>query len=184
MKISTFTVAAVFSSYAYSSCPLDQYTNYLQAMNESYQEAASKMSKTDATNYALVKEFVYFHIESNNLKIYSAKKLESLGSDLVDTSGVIAKFIKQQKSHLPDGSLVSSEALQLKDDPHYQKAKNDLQYFNSFYLFGFNLEGSERERWNEFSKAREVFNTYLEKTKGMSTVQTAFSKKIKAVCNL
>lgn len=153
-------------------------------MNESYKEAGGKMANKDPDNYTLVKEFISLHIESNNLKIYTAKKLEYLGSDLVDTSGVIATFIKQQHRHLPDGSLVSSEAFQLKDDLHYHKVKSNLQYFNSFYIFGFTLKGSEKEKWNKFSRARDVFNTYLEKTKGMPVVQAAFLKTFKEVCNI
>lgn len=151
-------------------------------MNESYREAASVMSNKDPINYVLVEEFVSLHIEANNLKIYSAKTLETLDSDLVDTSGTIAKFIKQERYQLPDGSVSSKEDYQLSGDPQYQKAKNSLKYFNSFYLFGFKLEGSEREKWNEFSKAREVFNTYLEKTKSMTVVEDAFSKKLTDVC--
>ncbi len=153
-------------------------------VNEEFLEAASTMSEADPVNYSLVKEFVVLHVEFNNLKMYAAEKLVANGSSLVDTSNTIPKFIKQEFRALPDGNLIRAEEDELSSDVHYKKLNNSLEYFKRFYLFGFKLEGSERERWNEFAKAREIFNTYIEKTKNAPAVQAAFSKNFKEVCKL
>jgi hypothetical protein len=184
MKKVVFLLIGFCSNYVYSSCELDAHIEYLNAANASFLEAANLMSKEDPQNYKLVEEFVSLHIEYNNLRMYTAKKLESNGSDLVDKTGTIQKFIKQESQMLPDGTIVSREELQMSKDPHYKKSSESLKYFKSFYLFGFKLEGPEREKWNEFSKAREKFSNYLEKTNSMPAVRAGFSKKLSEVCPL
>jgi hypothetical protein len=172
------------SEFCCASCELDEYTKYLNNQNESLSEASAAMSKADEAAYKEVQEFIVLHIRSNKLKIYTAKKLEAVGSELIDKSSNIPNLVKGTQRVMPNGQMVSVEAETLKNDSFYISETKALSYFNNFYLFGFKLTGAEREKWNKFSNARVVLNTYLEKTKSQNFVLEAFNKKYTEVCKL
>jgi hypothetical protein len=90
--------------------------------------------------------------------------------------------VKDTQRVMPDGRMVPAEAETLKNDSFYISETKALSHFNDFYLFGFNLTGTQREKWNKFSNARVVLNNYLEKTKSKKMVSEAFNKKYSEVC--
>lgn len=184
MKKCVFVIFLSLSQLCHASCELEEYTKYLNHQNEAFLEAASLMSTKDESTYNLVKEFIVLHIRANKLKIYTAKRLEASGSELINKSGNVANFIKSTQRVMADGKIISIEEETLKNDTFYVSEKKALGYFNDFYLFGFNLEGAKREEWNRFSNAREVFNNYLRNTKNQSLVSAAFNKKYSDVCKL
>jgi len=142
------------------------------------------MSKADGVAYKEVQEFVVLHIRANKLKIYTAKKLEAVKSELIDKSRNIPNLVKGTQRVMPNGQMVSVEAETLKNDSFYISETKALSHFNGFYIFGFNLTGAEREKWNKFSSARVVLNNYLEKSNSQHFVSEAFNKKYSEVCKL
>jgi len=144
-----------------NSCEVIQYSGLFELQNKIFHETAESLKVNDSESYSLLEEYIFFHIETNELNIYIVEEIESLEgieSKHFNTLGKISEFLQGPKTTGGFNEIFYPYDSLLKNDVFYTKKREYLSPLFGKYYYGVGMSDEES---NKYWVSRKKFEQHM-----------------------